>query len=125
MKAKYVSAIRAIPVVCVMAVIFYLSHQPGKSFSLPNVFLLDKIGHFILYGTLASAALLIPSRSQKEKRPILTLFCIVLFSLLYGVSDEFHQTFIEGREASGLDVMADLAGVLFVCILWLNNRFSD
>ena len=33
-----------------------------------------------------------------------------LFALMYGISDEFHQSFIQGRDSSWLDVMADGAG---------------
>lgn len=32
---------------------------------------------------------------------------------LYGVSDEFHQSFVPGREPSGADVAKDLLGALF------------
>ena len=44
----------------------------------------------------------------------LKLRSVLLFSpllaTLYGVSDEFHQSFVPGRESSGWDVLADFVG---------------
>jgi VanZ family protein len=45
----------------------------------------------------------------------------VLFCLVYGMTDEFHQSFIPRRSVSGLDLLADLAGVMLVCGIWLMN----
>ncbi|RKY37816.1 MAG: VanZ family protein, partial [Candidatus Omnitrophota bacterium] len=35
-----------------------------------------------------------------------------IFSILYAISDEIHQTFIPGRNASVKDVVADCVGIL-------------
>jgi VanZ family protein len=42
----------------------------------------------------------------------------VLFCLLFGISDEFHQAFIPGRVVSAWDVAADSFGALLVVCLW-------
>jgi VanZ family protein len=42
-----------------------------------------------------------------------------LLSALYGVSDEFHQSFIPGRFATVEDVVADSLGACFGVILAL------
>jgi VanZ family protein len=34
----------------------------------------------------------------------------VLIATLYGVTDEYHQTFVPSRSAEGLDVVADAVG---------------
>ena len=42
----------------------------------------------------------------------------VIFSVLYAVSDEFHQSFVPGRVPSVFDVGIDTAGVLVGLILY-------
>lgn len=41
-----------------------------------------------------------------------TVLVVVLISLAYAISDEFHQLFVGGRFASVLDVVVDVAGSL-------------
>ena len=40
----------------------------------------------------------------------------MLLTVLYGVTDEFHQAFVPGRYATIGDVMADSIGALFGCL---------
>jgi VanZ family protein len=93
----------------VMAVIFFLSHQPD--IPLPQtVSFQDKILHLIAYGVLAATVLwaIHPVRSPAA------CFGVVVFCLLYGISDEFHQSFIPGRSPSIYDVYADVLGAVLV-----------
>ena len=106
--------------VCVMGVIFFLSHQPGDSLHLPLFPGADKVAHLLAYGTLALTVLWFFGKKGKE-RMVQTLFFTLLFCLLYGVSDEFHQSFIPHRSVSGLDIMADVVGAMFVALFWLNS----
>jgi VanZ family protein len=39
-------------------------------------------------------------------------------SILYAITDEFHQGFVKGRSASPLDVLIDVSGSL-ACLLCL------
>ena len=119
----------------VMGIIFFLSHQPHLSFDL-EVSHQDKIFHAIAYGVLAASTLfavlpsgrgkfLFPGLSAKNRsrsRLMLTGLGVVLFCLLYGISDEFHQSFIPGRETSLLDVVADTIGAVIVVSMWLYCR---
>ncbi|MEW8956524.1 VanZ family protein, partial [Clostridium sp.] len=41
----------------------------------------------------------------------------VIFSFLYAVTDEFHQTFIPGRVGSFKDVLIDTTGALICAIV--------
>ena len=43
----------------------------------------------------------------------------VLFSVLYAVSDEFHQSFVPGRSATFSDVCIDSCGVLIGLVIYL------
>lgn len=104
--------------IAVMGIIFFLSHQPGSSlhFSLPPG--ADKLGHALLYGLLAAAAL--PALAPSRRRPTWrTGILVVLVCLLYGVSDELHQAMVPGRDPSLGDLIADTAGAAAVVVLWL------
>jgi len=46
----------------------------------------------------------------------LYMVLIVIFSTLYGMSDEWHQSFVPGRDASAWDVLADTLGALIVSL---------
>ncbi|MBF0281656.1 MAG: VanZ family protein [Zetaproteobacteria bacterium] len=49
-----------------------------------------------------------------------------LFCLLYGLSDEWHQSFVPGRDADIWDWVADSTGALMmVCLLFLYQRRRD
>ncbi|MFN2337569.1 MAG: VanZ family protein [Gammaproteobacteria bacterium] len=91
-----------------MGTIFFLSHQP----SLPTPSLFehqDKLFHggaYGLLGLLLAVALHHPARLGR------TLLLVWLLGTFYGLSDEFHQSFIPGRDADSLDLLADSAGAL-------------
>ena len=111
--------LRLLPVTLVMGSIFFLSHQPGNSFSLPKIENIDKLLHCLLYAVLGLAALWALSPQFRQKRPVLAAVGIVLFCLFYGITDEFHQSFIPGRSCDVFDVMADASGgVLAVICGW-------
>ncbi|WP_420627680.1 VanZ family protein [Candidatus Leptofilum sp.] len=109
---------RWLPLLLAMGVIFFASHQPSAD--LPDFGLWDlgvkKLGHFLAYAVLA----LLAFRAVLDwQRPYLTTFLIVF---LYALSDEFHQTFIPGRNGTLVDVAIDMTGAL-TC-LWLLQRRS-
>lgn len=115
---------RFLPLVGIMALIFLLSHIPGKGLPEATIFKLDKLWHALAYATLAATALwaLLP---QVIKRPRPTLWGILLFCLLYGISDEFHQSFIPGRYVSLGDIIANVIGAaLFLWLWWRWHRSS-
>jgi len=45
-------------------------------------------------------------------RPCLLAGSTVLFCSLYGISDEWHQSFVAGRDASAWDWLADTLGAI-------------
>jgi VanZ family protein len=108
--------------VTVMGMIFFLSHQPVDFAQLPNIPGIDKGAHIIAYGLLAGAFLYGMYPLADRSRPGVTAIIVVLFCLLYGISDEFHQSFIPGRLVSVWDVMADGAGAILVVAWWLAKQ---
>lgn len=77
-----------------------------------------KAAHVLIYlvlGALCMAALL---RQKKQRRPAFALAIVIC--LLYAVSDELHQFYVDGRGAQisdvGIDACGSFAGITLV---WL------
>jgi VanZ family protein len=102
----------------IMGMIFYLSHQPGDIVQIPRFPGLDKLLHGIAYGSLAGAFLYGLYPFIHESNRVLTAIVVVLLSILFGISDEFHQSYVPGRFVSAWDVAADACGALLVVCLW-------
>lgn len=116
---------RLLPVTLVMGGIFYMSHQTGDALSLPNIVNIDKVLHGLAYAVLGLSFLFALPPHWRRQRPILVGGAVVLFCLLYGISDEFHQSFIPGRSCSGGDVLADSVGGCLAAIAhwrWENRQ---
>lgn len=97
------------PAVIWMAATFAVSHQSRVEipFGAP-----DYIGHGVSYAVLG--ALLMRALAGGTLRGMRAGLIVpaVLIAALYGVSDEFHQSFIPGRMASVSDIVADTIGAL-------------
>ena len=101
-----------------MGMIFFLSHQPGDLVRLPPIIGIDKLAHILVYGLLAASFLYGLQQSPLINNKELTCAVVVLFCLLYGIGDEYHQSFIPGRFVSIWDVAADGIGALIVVAFW-------
>jgi VanZ family protein len=100
-----------------MAGIFYLSHTPGDN--LPSSIAgMDKICHAGAYGVLAFTCIFALQPSIAGKSFLAPGIGIILFCFLYGVSDEFHQSFIPGRSPEWQDLVADAVGSTLVVLVW-------
>jgi VanZ family protein len=108
----------------VMGIIFFLSAQPGDTLNLPDIPDLDKVLHGIAYGALAFTVLFAVPGREYRKSPWRVSLLVVLFCLLYGISDEFHQSFVPDRMPSILDLIADTAGAAAVVLIWYVMRKS-
>ena len=96
-----------------MAIIFGLS-----SVSRPPAFVggVDKYLHATLYGGLG--ALLVRALAGGWHRRVTVGFVAATIALAaaYGVSDEFHQSFVPNRSVEALDVVADTVGASIAAI---------
>ncbi|MEZ7765597.1 VanZ family protein [Gemella sp. 27098_8_92] len=102
--------------------IFLFSSQPGvESTKLASNLFIRKLGHFseyVILGFFAFAYFSSIFQIGKEKIQFkTTLFTSFLFCFSYAVSDEFHQTFVIGRDGNFIDVLIDSGGVLFGIII--------
>jgi len=101
-----------VPTICYCLLIFGLSSL-SKGVYIPSPFGVDKVVHFVEYGVLGFllARLIINVQSTFSRRFLIGL--VVILATLYGISDEVHQAFVPGRNASPWDVVADgLGGVM-------------
>ncbi|MDD2807036.1 MAG: VanZ family protein [Patescibacteria group bacterium] len=96
-----------------MAVIFCFSNQPNLRSELVPVwdFVFRKIAHLSEYFVLSY--LVWRALRKNEIENTAAIFSAIFFSLLYSVTDEWHQSFIVGRESNIHDVGIDLLGMLF------------
>lgn len=116
------NVLRLIPMITVMGIIFFLSNQPGDSLNLPDIPDLDKVLHAVAYGTLAGTVLFAVPKHLYEQSPMRTSLLVVLFCLAYGISDEFHQSFVPDRTPSVLDLIADTTGAAVMVFIWCLSK---
>jgi VanZ family protein len=97
-----------LPPLLLMGAIFFFSHQPSLDSGLGIVDLVGrKLVHFAEYALLcflwwrALATVTTPARAAA---------LAFLLASGYAVTDEYHQTFVEGRNGSPLDWAIDSAG---------------
>lgn len=103
--------------------IFFLSaqSQPLGVSRLP--YFVDKVLHAALFGGF-SLVLVEALRRSRPNAP-LGVLCGAAIGLttLYGISDEYHQSFVPQRQVEGYDVAADGFGALLVqSSVWLRSR---
>ena len=105
-----------LPPLVLMAVIFFLSAQPSLDSGLG---LADEIGrkvvHFAEYALLTFLWWRALRTVMPPRRAALAALVI---SLAYAASDEYHQSFVEGRSGSPADWAIDAAGAALAAI-WL------
>ena len=100
-----------------MALILTLSSLPGDN--IPKSWLLsfDKLIHLIEYFILG--VLLMKSMTSVSTNRLLT---VIPVGIIFGIMDEYLQSFISGRFSSGWDVLADTIGVIIGSLLVLGNH---
>ena len=98
------------------ALIFFLSSQ--SKLPMPMLFSgEDKLIHALAYALMGFLAWMTFAR---EQRPLVMVFGVsVFFSSLYGLSDEWHQSFVPGRVASLGDWLADTLGATLAAVVLL------
>lgn len=98
-----------LPVLVYCAAIFIQSSFPTAG-QLPQWPGLDKILHMAAYALLGFLFFRALASGRPSKNHNILLILSILFSGLYGLGDEFHQSFVSGRVAETADALADLAG---------------
>ena len=117
-----------LPALVWAGLIFALSAQADLTF-LPDQglnFVVAKLGHLTIFGVLALLLWRALAGTTRLRHP--SPWALAL-TVLYAITDELHQAFVPGRNASILDVGIDAAGAMiaiaivgFVGAWWLRRR---
>jgi VanZ family protein len=105
------------PPVALSAVIFFLSSRSTLPMPTPAFAGADKVGHFAVYAVLGWLL------ARGAWMTGLSPWWAVAIGVLYGATDEFHQSFVPGRTPEFLDWVADAAGVM--AAVYLHHRWRS
>jgi VanZ family protein len=110
--------LRWLAVILWMGAIFALSAVPSIATPLEAAydFTVKKLAHVTVYGILT--VLLFRALQIHIRHKSHALLTAALIAVLYGFSDEWHQTFVPGREGTLRDVAVDALGAVGAFI-WL------
>ena len=103
---------RFAPPLALMGLIFFLSAQPDLNSGLG---VWDTIGRKFVHFAIFGALWWLWDRALGHRHPAIA----ALITVAYAITDEYHQTFVEGRNGAPRDVLIDTAGVLAA---WLLSR---
>lgn len=109
-----------------MGFIFWLS---SKSKVIPVInplasYFISSLGHIIVYAVLyllVHRAIHCSVGFTNKK----TIWLSLLIMFLYGISDEYHQSFVPGRESSIMDLGFDLLGGMIAARFNENTRAQN
>ena len=90
-------------------IIFYVSSLSADRVSVITRFFWDKFLHTVEYSGLGACAAYALTNTRKWSAGMIWAASAVL-CFAYGLSDEFHQSFVPGRDCSIYDALADLVG---------------
>jgi VanZ family protein len=110
-----------LPVILLCLAIFVQSSfpTPEKMPHWPNS---DKLLHATVYGILAILFFrAFNSLENWHSRPARVFLISILAASLYGLSDEWHQSFVIGRTADAMDLLADFTGAVIGSGLYLTG----
>lgn len=115
--SKRFRILMSIPAILVSCGIFYISHQTNPHMPDLGFDFGDKILHafaYFVYGISLIMFLRANFRKISRNQIFLT---VLIFGILFGLSDEYHQSFIPGRMAGIDDWIADTVGIMISLLL--------
>jgi VanZ family protein len=115
------------PAVLWALLIFWASSIPATKLPTLAHFINDKVIHIIFFfvlGLLVYRAL--EPRKKPERFNWKRLLISIAAVVLYGVFDEFHQSFVPGRTVDVLDATADaIGGILSALVLYIATKRKE
>ena len=110
-----------IPPIAYGGFIFYLSSKPIP-IDLPPIAYFDKVSHLGAYAVLCALILRAMRLSRPDGSPRSAAVIATALTILYGISDEIHQSFIPDRYAEVLDAVSDAIGAIGTAGVYLFVR---
>lgn len=101
-----------------LLVIFVESSFPSIDYPHTGIFQEDKLVHIGIFGLLGLLCYI--SLIHQDKFPALKsnlLLWTLIFTSLYGASDEFHQYFVPGRDCEFFDWVGDTIGAILAVLM--------
>ncbi|MFH1981786.1 MAG: VanZ family protein [Pseudomonadota bacterium] len=111
------------PVIIYCAAIFAQSSFPTPD-AVPSFYMSDKLLHACAYALMALLFYRALGQHRVGASPVKRSILTIVFTVIYGISDEFHQSFVPGRSPEVLDVAADGVGALIGVIAAQRFRHS-
>ena len=111
------------PVILFAMFIFIISSisSPEGNNPFPNF---DKVAHFLVYGAFALLIFRGFTRTTGSNNFLLIAILTVIVTVAYGLSDEFHQSFVPTRDSDVKDIAADGIGAMAaMTIVYIRRRF--
>ncbi|MFD2670240.1 VanZ family protein [Marinicrinis sediminis] len=113
--------LRWLPAILCMGLIFWFSHQPGNDLNSWLPFFQTWFpamesfnwGHFIAYFVLCLTFYWALPLHMGYRAKLLA----ILLSILYGLTDEYHQQFVAGRMSDWQDIRNDAIGAVLAMIV--------
>jgi VanZ family protein len=103
------------PVALLLGYEVYLSSQSTLPSPPVEIWNLDKLEHAAYYFLMAAFTIRALRSGQGWSRGRAAAFTVAA-ALLYGIADEWHQSFVPRRNADPFDVAADVAGALLAAL---------
>ncbi len=101
-----------LPVLLLCAAIFIQSSYPSPD-RLDVFSHADKLLHAAVYGILAALVYrALNGGRRRHGRPSWLFWASMVAAIVYGLSDEWHQSFVVERHADAADLLADAVGSL-------------
>lgn len=79
---------------------------------------LRKVVHATVYFVLALLLLSLSRFTFGSKKYLLSCIITILLCFVFALTDEYHQTFVDGRTGQMLDVFIDIAGACVAVLLF-------
>ncbi len=110
-----------LPAVFIFLTVWFLSSQPNLVIS-ERFRHADKVVHFFAYAFLAGSLCFWVPTGFWSRFPFLCALFVVALSAVLGALDEYHQSFVPGRDASVDDWLADVIGSVIGVASFLRIR---
>jgi VanZ family protein len=113
------------PALAYMALIFLLSSFRLQAPAIDELPFKDKLVHTIEYAVLGGLCSYASVRTWPLHHGLRTMLVGAFLATAFGVTDELHQSFVPGRNADLMDIVADALGALLgalVAAVWGRRR---